>query len=232
MPFIKLTKEEFIKRSIKVHGDVYDYSKSTYIGTKNNITIVCKVHGSFTQRTENHMRSFACGKIYGCPMCRLDDRLTKFISLSNIIHNNKYDYSLVRYEGNNKNVEIICPAHGLFNQRPDNHTRCGCPSCAKTGFDNSKIGYCYYIKFETENQILYKVGVTNLSAKKRLIGMGVPNNIKVTILQELKFENGKDALDLESKIMKKFKAFKYFGKAIMVNGNSELFTKDVLLLDA
>jgi hypothetical protein len=229
----KLTKEEFIKRSIKIHGDVYDYTKTSYDGNNINVMITCKVHGSFSQRPETHMRRFPWGKIYGCPECKLSDKISNFISLSNITHDNKYDYSVMSYGRSDENVEIICPIHGIFKQIPYNHlqNKCGCPSCAKTGFDKNKPASCYYIKFETEFQTLYKIGITNLSVKKRLVGMGVPSNINITILQELCFENGKNALKLESKILKEFKTFKYLGEAIMDNGNSELFTKDVLGLD-
>lgn len=53
-----------------------------------------------------------------------------FINLSNKIHNFKYDYSLVNYITNNKKVEIVCPEHGIFLQRPDVHLRGGgCTKC-------------------------------------------------------------------------------------------------------
>ena len=57
--------------------------------------------------------------------------IDQFISKSNIIHNGKYDYSLVEYINTNTKVSIICPNHGVFNQTPKNHTHNhGCPKCA------------------------------------------------------------------------------------------------------
>lgn len=48
--------------------------------------------------------------------------LEEFISISNSIHNGKYDYSKIKEYRNNKAlVPIICPEHGLFNQRADHH---------------------------------------------------------------------------------------------------------------
>ena len=44
--------------------------------------------------------------------------IDQFISKSNIIHNGKYDYSLVEYINTNTKVSIICPNHGVFNQTP------------------------------------------------------------------------------------------------------------------
>ena len=48
------------------------------------------------------------------------------------MHGDKYDYSKVEYVDNVTNVCIICPEHGEFFQRPNNHLNgCGCPECGK-----------------------------------------------------------------------------------------------------
>ena len=44
-----------------------------------------------------------------------------FIKKANVVHSNKYDYSLVEYVRSNKPVSIICPDHGMFRQLPGNH---------------------------------------------------------------------------------------------------------------
>lgn len=55
----------------------------------------------------------------------------KFISTSNMVHNNKYDYSKVDYINNRIKICIICPIHGEFWQTPKDHLNgCGCPHCA------------------------------------------------------------------------------------------------------
>ena len=54
-----------------------------------------------------------------------------FIKKSNIIHNNKYDYSKVEYLNARTPVKIICPVHGEFLQLPYNHSLGkGCKFCA------------------------------------------------------------------------------------------------------
>lgn len=61
-----------------------------------------------------------------------------FIEISNKVHNNKYDYSLVDYKNNKTKVKIICPIHGVFEQRPDGHLKgIGCSKCQfdKRAFD-------------------------------------------------------------------------------------------------
>ena len=49
---------------------------------------------------------------------------------SNIIHNNRYDYSLVEYVNNSTKINIICPVHGEFKQIPNSHLLGkGCKKC-------------------------------------------------------------------------------------------------------
>jgi len=56
--------------------------------------------------------------------------LNEFIEEANIVHNNKYDYSLVEYINNKTKVKIICPEHGIFAQTPKNHLHNrGCKKC-------------------------------------------------------------------------------------------------------
>ena len=59
-------------------------------------------------------------------------RLNKeeFIDRALKIHGDKYDYSRVVYINNITNVDIICPIHGIFKQRPANHlSGKGCKKC-------------------------------------------------------------------------------------------------------
>ncbi|MDR1019002.1 MAG: DUF723 domain-containing protein [Lachnospiraceae bacterium] len=63
----------------------------------------------------------------------MSERLTKneFIYRCLKVHGYKYDYSKVNYIDNRTKVQIICPIHGLFFQRPNNHIsqKNGCPKC-------------------------------------------------------------------------------------------------------
>ena len=53
-----------------------------------------------------------------------------FIEKAKKVHNGKYDYSRVYYTDNRAKVKIICPIHGVFEQRPHDHLRgCGCQQC-------------------------------------------------------------------------------------------------------
>ncbi len=55
----------------------------------------------------------------------------EFILKAQVIHNNKYDYSLVEYVNTSTKVKLICKEHGIFDQTPNNHISLhqGCPKC-------------------------------------------------------------------------------------------------------
>jgi hypothetical protein len=57
-----MTTEEFIQKAKEVHGDRYDYSKVQYINTKTKVCIICKEHGEFWQRANNHIIGHGCHK--------------------------------------------------------------------------------------------------------------------------------------------------------------------------
>ena len=53
-----------------------------------------------------------------------------FIEKARSIHGEKYDYSESQYINSHSPLKIICPEHGEFWQRPDNHYfGKGCPLC-------------------------------------------------------------------------------------------------------
>lgn len=123
----KLTTEDFIEKSKKIHKNIYDYSSVNYINSRNKVKIICKKHGEFTQRAANHLLGI------GCKKCYFESRkigLKKFIELATLKHNNKYDYSNVKYINSITNIEINCPIHGKFYQQPRNHLNGnGCKKC-------------------------------------------------------------------------------------------------------
>lgn len=59
---IRLTTEQFIKKSTMVHCDEYDYSLTQYIDSKTKLTVVCKKHGEFHVFPSNHFKGKKCPK--------------------------------------------------------------------------------------------------------------------------------------------------------------------------
>lgn len=120
----RLSMDEFVKRSMIIHGDKYDYSKTLYSSGHTYVNIICKEHGEFQQDPFNHMNGFGCKRCTGV-YC-----LEDFISAANLVHNNLYDYSLVEYKKSISPVKIMCKDCGVFEQTPNSHlSGAGCPIC-------------------------------------------------------------------------------------------------------
>ena len=132
MPFKSDTKEEFIEKAQKIHGNKYEYSKVIYIKDKNDVEIICPIHGSFWQTPAGHKSG------NNCPDCASIDRYEKtryskeeLIQKLNELHNYKFTYILDNYKNTNQIINIICPDHGSFPQRVDSHlSGAQCSQCS------------------------------------------------------------------------------------------------------
>ena len=77
----RMSYEKFINKAKIVHGDKYDYRFVKYLGNKDKVCILCKLHGEFWQSPNNHLKG--CG----CPKCSNNDRISsneyinKFLSM-------------------------------------------------------------------------------------------------------------------------------------------------------
>ena len=79
--------------------------------------------------------------------------LTEFINKANLLHNNFYDYSKVVYINSSTKVCIICPIHGEFLQKPNDHLSMhGCPLCGLSK-NKSKLSLGLYKFIEKANMI-------------------------------------------------------------------------------
>ena len=125
----KISNKIFLNKCDEIHNNKYDYSLVNYKKAKDKIKIICSIHGIFEQIAFHHKK----GK--GCPKCSHDKlRNNNFIQEFNKIHNNKYDYSLVKYKNNRTKIKIICPNHGVFEQVPQSHLNgFGCKKCSIEG---------------------------------------------------------------------------------------------------
>jgi len=122
----KINTEDFIERSIKVHGDKYSYDKTNYTRAKDKVIITCPKHGDFEILPHNHLNGQGCVRCSKCT-CTED-----FIEKANIIHDNKYNYNKSTFIRSNQKIIITCPKHGDFKQTPNDHlSGHGCPECAK-----------------------------------------------------------------------------------------------------
>lgn len=127
----RLTSDVFIERSKKVHGDLYDYSKSIYTISTNPVTIICRsCNVEFSQLPKSHMKGHGCKK---CASIRIGNAIRKpqekFIEEAMQKHGTLYDYSKVVYVDSFTPVTIICKIHNEFQQQPVCHLNFGCRQC-------------------------------------------------------------------------------------------------------
>ena len=131
----KYNTDYFIEKAKEIHDDKYDYSKVQCFNATDKVGIICLVHGKFKQNANQHLQG------HGCPKCNFDqmskDRAMGkelFINKAKELFGEKYDYSKVEYINGQKNVCLICPAHGEFEVTPNNHLskKSGCPICSES----------------------------------------------------------------------------------------------------
>ena len=119
--------EDFVWKSILVHGDTYDYSKVKYVKDNQKVVIVCKEHGDFEQVPRSHLSGNGCLRCAG-----FNTSFEEFVELAKLIHMDLYDYSLAKniYKNTKVKIPIICNLHGKFLQSPALHLKgCGCNKC-------------------------------------------------------------------------------------------------------
>jgi hypothetical protein len=190
----RLTTTEFIDRAKLIHGDKYDYSEVEYTGAYKPVTIICKIHGSFTQIPHYHLDKS------GCTVCGKEIRASKkrksvdyFIEKFKNKHGSRYDYSLITNIESCRKVRILCKEHGVFKQSPSNHIKgAGCPLCyrdlhTRDGFlkraiqihgdkyDYSLVPNTYLSNSEKLNIICKKHGVFKQQKRTHIIGQGCPS---------------------------------------------------------
>lgn len=129
---IESLKEEFFF----IHGNTYDYSLfKSFKSTKDKIDIICKEHGPFKQNIADHKRGSICPKCSTATKAsNLKSSIQELVIKFNLIHKNRFDYSLIKqYNNNRERLPILCheEGHGLFYQRATNHLSGQiCPKCA------------------------------------------------------------------------------------------------------
>lgn len=124
--------EQFIAKARRIHGNTYAYGKAKYISSHDKVIITCLLHGEFEQKANGHLTGKGCKKC-GIEKYTNTKRKSKddFIAQANIVHNGFYSYEKVTYTNNKNVVEITCPLHGSFNQKPILHLQgVGCKKCA------------------------------------------------------------------------------------------------------
>ena len=131
-----LTTEEFIESAKEIHGDRYFYGESVYANYLKPLTIICKDHGRFDQKPNNHLNGA------GCPSCakavvakKLSSDKGEFVLKAQKKFGDAYTYQRVEYVNAKTPVIVTCKEHGDFSVTPNafisGHTTCSSCSGSK-----------------------------------------------------------------------------------------------------
>lgn len=152
------------------------------INTKENLENAVKYYKT------NTLTINECSKLFNCDRHRLSEllkedinqiKIQKFIEISNLKHNFKYDYSLVKHFNIVKDkVQIICSIHGIFEQEVYSH---------KKGFGCAKCGFlsCHSQKINSKEQFIAKTKKVHGELYDYTNSNYINNSIKINILCKL-----------------------------------------------
>lgn len=170
-------KEEFVKKSVVIHGNKYDYSKSVYLNNDSKIEIICIKHGPFFQVAKDHVRGI------GCKLCSeskgeknisnilnsghiIYERQKKFHDCCSLINNKKLpfdfylpDYNLcIEYDGEQHYKPVIFKNMNqqqaeINFQRVKVNDQIKTNYCKTNGIELLRIPYT---EFKRIDEILYK----------------------------------------------------------------------------
>ena len=107
------TTEQFVEKSIKVHGNKYDYSKVEYVNNYTKVCIICPEHGEFWQTPSDHLSGRGCKE---CSESQGERQLIKILKEYSINFIRQY-----KIEINNKinksgitSIDFYLPIYNVF----------------------------------------------------------------------------------------------------------------------
>lgn len=239
MPTIKTCTDKtgyFLYKYKDKLTDKLDYSKLTYVGRRQPVTVTCPVHGDIQTTPEILSRGHGCN---ACGDIRSSEVRTSSheynLKRAREVHGDKYDYGFLGIPSRTK-AEITCPSHGVFMQYLTNHINGGkgCPDCSRE--DNPAFSRSYFAKYSTSylyvlrmwdddsGEYFIKIGMSHspqlrcrkLSNNKR--GGGYSAEVIYTHQTD-----GGGAWDLEKLLLKEFREFRYIPRRTF-NGSTECFS--------
>lgn len=171
----RIKTNDFITISKGKHNNFYSYKKSVYTGNKNKILITCPIHGDFKQNPKYHMNGG------GCPKCnigknskgkgnkKLKYKTDEFIKICRDVHSNKYDYTETKYKGIKNKIKVICPEHGLFLVRAENHMNgISCNKCARDEKKRNKVELISELNEIHNSKYEYHINDNYVSTKDKI----------------------------------------------------------------
>lgn len=232
----------FINRCNTKHNFKFDYTKTDWVNAKTPVTIICPVHGEFTQLPQDHYSSKT-----GCPKCGAEklkhhpNKITQeaFIDECSKQHIGFYTYENTVFDGVLKPVIVTCPVHGDFSIHARSHLngKGFCPKCyhRNTGFysegyfsnhpEKKEIpGKLYFVRLYNDTESFYKVGITKHGAYHRFyVDDKIPYNVDIIKETDMLLY---DAYQKEQMLLEKYKN-NYVVPLINFAGKTECLNIDI-----
>ena len=109
----KSNTKDFIQKSVKIHGDRYDYSKVEYVNNHERVCIICPEHGEFWQSPSVHLKGS------GCPACKeslLENEVYRFLKEKGVNFIREKTFTWLKFKGSmfldfflpDQNIAIEC----------------------------------------------------------------------------------------------------------------------------
>ena len=129
----KLTRDEFIKRSMLKHRGKYTYDKVVYLTTRHKVIITCPEHGDFETLADNHLRTSGCpkcGTISGARHTTVS--YEEFMSKLDQNTRDNFIFTESDFRNSRQPIGVFCKKHNIkFYQSPYDiyKGRSKCKSC-------------------------------------------------------------------------------------------------------
>ena len=223
----------FINKSKKLYGDRFTYERTVYGSSGDDVIfITCPKHGDFETTPNVHIQNHQCSK------CSIECRSTcltteEFIYRAKKVHGEKYDYSLTNYETSHQDTDIVCPVHGVFRQRPNNHLNgSGCKACSEQyvvgslkwwcSLCHGKRGTLYVLKCYNNEEVFIKLGITCKGIKERYRKKTLMP-YDYDIISSIESDNLRLLYLVEASCKSKLKSYKYTPKIGFGGSRTESF---------
>lgn len=186
-----------------------------YFNSRSKVVLSCSLHGEWAAAIR-HVTTGASG----CPTCgRLSTNMKKSQDIVTVCLKIKqkckeYGYDFIGFLGTYRNrkskIKAECPEHGEYlvniNNFLDNERKC--PGCKLTGFNPSKPGHLYALRSTCGSFV--KIGISN-KPKVRFYQLDRVTPFDFDVIENLRFENGIDALRMERVFHQTFQSAKLSG---------------------
>lgn len=221
-----MNRQDFVTKVNTKHNNLYNYfNLPDNIMSKDNITLVCRIHGKVKVQASNHIQGRGCKK---CGNSRRLDRpqQTKCLTFeqykvkANSKHKNAYTYISSTYKSTKEKLTIVCAEHGEFTQLASNHlSGKGCPYCGNRWKGDSREATLYYFNIQDK----FKIGITRNSFSRRYLAYerAKMSDIHTWIL------DSDTAQSIEQQMLAKYKDVRCTTSELN-SGNTEFLYVDIL----